>query len=195
VAELPDNETRARLLDVAERLFARRGYAAVRLREIAAEVGIHHASLYYYAPAGKRQLFIEVMERSFERHRAGLTDAIRQAGTDIRDQLRAVAAWLVAQPPLDLSRMAQADMEALDRADADRLMTLAYDALRLPIVEALEAASSAGLILWDDLDLAAMGLVSLAQSVHSVPFRMPDSMRASIGQRLADMYIDGLLTR
>jgi AcrR family transcriptional regulator len=195
MSEAPDNETRARLLDVAERLFAARGYAGVKLRAIAAEVGIHHASLYYYAPGGKRQLFIEVMERSFERHRAGLTDAIQRAGADIREQLRAVVAWLVAQPPLDLSRMAQADMGALDRADADRLMTLAYDALRLPIVEALEAASGAGLIPWDDLDLAAMGLVSLAQSVHSVPFRMPDTLRASIGQRLADMYVEGLLKR
>ncbi len=33
---------RERVMDTAERLYARKGYNAVTLRDIAAEIGIHH---------------------------------------------------------------------------------------------------------------------------------------------------------
>jgi len=47
-------------------LFSKRGYIRVRLRDIASAMGMKHASLYYYAPAGKQQLFIEVVERNLQ---------------------------------------------------------------------------------------------------------------------------------
>ncbi len=78
---LPDNETCEHILKVANELFSQRGFAAVRLRDIAAAVGMKHASLYYYVPGGKEQLFIEVLERNFHRHREGLTQAIQGPGT------------------------------------------------------------------------------------------------------------------
>jgi AcrR family transcriptional regulator len=65
------NSTHQTILDAAERLFAERGYAAVKMHDIARAVDMRHASLYYYAPAGKEQLYVEVMERNFNRHRAG----------------------------------------------------------------------------------------------------------------------------
>lgn len=51
MSDLPQNETRTRLLDAADGLFSRRGHTAVTLRDIASKVGMRHASLYYYAPA------------------------------------------------------------------------------------------------------------------------------------------------
>jgi len=195
MSERPDNETRQRILDVAEQLFSERGYAAVRLRDIATAVSMRHASLYYYVPGGKEQLFIEVMERNFDRHRVGLTDAIAGAGDDIRAQVHAVARWLVSQPPLDFTRMHQADMPAIDVEQAQRLMRVAYDALRLPIVAALEHATAAGRIEVADLDLAAMALVSLVQSVHAIPHAYRTVPLEHVGQQLADMLLDGWLKR
>lgn len=193
--EHPDNETRRHILDVAEQFFSERGYAAVKLREIAAAVDMRHASLYYYVPGGKEQLFVEVMERNFHRHRAGLTAAIAGAGDDIRDQVHGVASWLVSQPPLDFARMQNADMPAIAAEQADRLMQVAYDALRLPIVAALERAQAAGQIRVSDLNLAAMALVSLVQSVHAIPNAYRTVPLEPIGRRLADMLLDGWLTR
>ena len=111
---------RERVMDTAERLFARKGYNAVTLRDIAAEIGIHHTTLYHHVPGGKEQLFIDVVERNFEHHRRGLTQAIAGAPSDIRLQLRAIADWLLSQPPMDLVRMVYSDLPAIDPAQADR---------------------------------------------------------------------------
>lgn len=189
------NETYTRLLHAAAELFSKRGYAAVTLRDIAAEVGIHHASLYYYVKGGKEQLFIEVMERSFHHHREGLTQAIADAGDDLRKQLYAVARWFASQPPLSIGRMGEADMRVIDHQEAERLMMLAYDSLRTPILAVLERAEAAGEITASDLDAAAMALVSLAQSVHDIPSHFPASTREQVAYRLVDMLLDGLRKR
>jgi AcrR family transcriptional regulator len=190
--DLPDNETRRRILDVAESLFSRRGYAAVKLRDIGAAVGMKHASLYYYAPEGKEGLYVEVMERSFRRHREGLSESIAGAGDDLRDQIHAVARWIVSQPPLDLSRMVHADMPALQPEHAARLMQAAFDALRIPIAEALRRAADVNI---NDPDLAALALVSVLQSVHNIPSYYPDAVRQQVGKEVADMMLYGWLKR
>ncbi|NDJ52513.1 MAG: helix-turn-helix transcriptional regulator, partial [Chloroflexi bacterium] len=66
------SEARQRVLEVAERLFSTRGYKDVRLQDIAKELGIKTASLYYHAPGGKEELFVEVIERGLARHHQGL---------------------------------------------------------------------------------------------------------------------------
>lgn len=193
--ELPDNDTRQRILDVADNLFARRGYAAVTLRDIASAVGMKHASLYYYAPNGKRQLFVEVMERSFKRHREGLTLAIAHAGDDLRQQMYAVARWFVKQPPMYLSRMYEADLAELGEEEAAYLMTLAYESLRTPLLGALEKAAAKGILQLTELSMGAMALVTLIQSVHGIPGDHGDDWREKLGLQLVDMLLDGWLIR
>ncbi len=193
MSDIPDNETRRRILDVAEGLFSKRGYTAVTLRDIATVVGMKHASLYYYAPDGKEGLYVEVMERSFKRHYDGLIEVIAGAGDDLRTQIQAVARWIVSQPPMDLSRMMHADMPAIKPEHAARLMQSAYDALRLPIADVLKRA--AGEVSVTDPDMAALALVSVLQSVHNIPAFYPDSVRQRIGLEIADMMLYGWLKR
>ena len=50
-------ETEARLLVAAEALFARTGYAAVSMRDIAREVGVQAGALYRYVPDKQTLLF------------------------------------------------------------------------------------------------------------------------------------------
>jgi AcrR family transcriptional regulator len=191
--QTPETDTRVRILDAADELFRTRGYAAVTLRDIGQAVGMRHASLYYYAPGGKKQLFVEVMERSFARHREGLAKAIGQAGDDLAAQMHAAARWMVSQPPMDFSRMVHADMADLSQEQAAHLMQTAYDAVRLPIVDALKRASDAGVIHFTNLDLAAMALVSVVQSVHSIPGRPGGRWRERIGRDLVNMLMQGWL--
>ncbi len=47
-AAKPDLETRDRILDAAERVFTRKGTAASRTQEIAAEAGVNKALVHYY---------------------------------------------------------------------------------------------------------------------------------------------------
>ena len=200
MSDIPNNETREQILSVAEELFSKRGLAAVKLRDIAAAVGMRHASLYYYAPAGKEGLFVEVMRRSFHRHREGMAQAIAAAGDDLFAQMNALATWIISQPPMDLSRMAHADLPAIEPQMAAELGKLAIDSMTIPIIDALKAAEARGAIRpLMDHGLAAMAFNVLLQSVHQVPAEAIEHSipggRAAMGQTLVDMLLYGWMPR
>lgn len=179
------NPTYQRILDVAAELFSTRGYEAVTLRDIGDALGMQHASLYYYARNGKKQLYLDVMERNLLRHREGITQAITIAGDDLRTQLKAVGRWLFSQPPMDMSRMIRVETSAIDPADAARLSQLAYDALREPLVAALRRARADGQIVLRNLDMGALAFLTMIEVVHSVP---------SGEQKLpTEVYVDELI--
>jgi AcrR family transcriptional regulator len=191
----PDNETHTRLLDIAEALFAQRGLAAVKLREIADAVGIHHASLYYYAPGGKEQLYVEVMERNALRHRRGLTAALEDAEDDLRAKLYAVAGWLISQTPLNAAGMAFSDLPSLNPIHAERIARLSYEAICTPIAAALKPYRDQ--LALSDLNEAAMILASLVQSAHLIPDHQLShaQSRVQIAQRYVEMLLNGWIKR
>lgn len=189
------NEARERVLAAAERLFAQRGYASVKLRDIAAEIGIRHASLYHHVPGGKEDLFVEVTARTLERHRDGLTRAIARAAPDIRARLRAVADWLLSQPPMDLVRMAYADMPAIDPTQAARLSHMAYEAMLVPIEAALQQARQQGEIEHPNLGLIAGGFLGMIESLHAVPENVLEQSRSEMAYELIDVLLNGLRKR
>ena len=92
------SETKDRILDVAERLFADRGYPATSLRDITAEAGVNLASVNYHFGA-KESLLAALLERRFapvNRRRLELLDALEgQVGAGrpgVEDVLRAFLA-------------------------------------------------------------------------------------------------------
>lgn len=193
-----NTEARERVLDAAERLFAERGYTAVTLRDIAAAVGIRHASLYHHVPGGKEALFIEVTERNLERHRVGLTHALTHAAPNIQAQLHAAADWLLSQPPMDLVRMNRSDMPAISSAHAERLTRLAGDALLEPVAAALEQAQGRGEIAYGNLGLIAGGVVGMIESLYSAPeiaFQASGRNRVIMAHDLIDVLLNGLRPR
>lgn len=190
-----NTEARERVLEAAERLFAQRGYTAVTLRDIAAEVGIRHTSLYHHAPGGKEELFVEVTERNLRQHREGLSHAIFATGPTIGAQLRAVAGWLLSQPPMDLVRMVLTDMPAISPAHAGRLSEMAYEAMLMPVQRALEQAKERGEIDHQNLGLIAGGLLGMIESLYSVPDYALTTSRLDMAYELVDVMLDGLRAR
>lgn len=193
-----NTEARERVLAAAERLFAERGYTAVTLRDIAAEVGIRHTSLYHHVPGGKEELFVEVTERNLERHRVGLTHAIAQAAPNIQAQLHAAANWLLSQPPMDLVRMSNSDMPAIRPAHAERLTQIAGAALLEPVAAALEHAQERGEIKYHNLGLVAGGLIGMIESLYSAPQVALDEggqSRQAMAHDLIDVLLNGLRPR
>ncbi|MFN8442197.1 MAG: TetR/AcrR family transcriptional regulator [Caldilineaceae bacterium] len=195
--DIPDNETRQRILDAAEELFSKRGYQSVTLRDIAEVVGMRHASLYYYAPKGKEGLFIEVMERMLQRHNAGMKHVLNQAGNDIGDQLRAVAHWFIHQPPMNLDRIFNSDMAMIDSVQAKRLSGMAMHMLTEPLYSALGQARGTGQIANTETGVAAMSLISLVQGVNSIPEGdwIDLTKREEIAQQAVELLLYGLLKR
>lgn len=189
------HEAKDRVLDAAEHLFAEKGYASITLRDIAAEVGIRHASLYHHFPGGKQELFGQVTERNLLRHRAGLEAAIREAEPEIRSRLRAVAAWLLSQPPMDLLRMTYSDMPAIDQAQAERLSQVAFESLLLPVAALLARAHQEGEIENKNPVVVAGGLLGMVESLHAIPDANVPGSRIDLANQLIDVMIDGLRPR
>ena len=193
-----ENDTHRRILSVADELFSSRGYASVTLRDIGDAVGMKHASLYYYAPGGKEQLFVEVMERNLKRHQEGLERAIADAKPDVRDQLRAVADWLVTQPPMDLVRMAHSDLPAIDKRKARRITELSYTTVIAPVERLLVDAVKRGEIKHRELGLVAAGLIGMLESLHSAPaheLHDPENALKQMAYTLIDVFLNGLRSK
>jgi len=174
-----------------------RGLAGVTLQDIAAEMHMRHVSLYYYIPNGKEELYMQVMERIFRKHYEGLSNAIQSAGNDFRSQIHAVAVWFATQPPLDLSRIVHSDLPLLDVAAAQHIVSTLLEYLRRPIADALQRAREHNLVIVQDVDFAAMGLVALLQSIHNIPLMFIESQDhfKQIAIATADSLLDGWFKR
>ena len=196
MADLTSNTiARERVLEAAERLFAQKGYVAVTLRDIAAEIGIRHTSLYHHVPGGKEELFIEVTERNLQHHRRGLEQVVAHAEPTVQAQLYAVADWLLSQPPMDLVRLIHSDMSAIARGEAIRLSILAHESMILPIQAVLESAERRGEITHHNLGLIAGGLLGMIESLYSVPEEALVQKRQEMAHELIDTMLNGLRQR
>ena len=94
----PRVDRRLQILDIAARHFRTRGYAAVSLRDIAAEVGVQTPSLYYHFPS-KDDLVIAVMDRGIVVVREAVSAALDSLpeGADTAQRLKtAMSAHLQA---------------------------------------------------------------------------------------------------
>jgi AcrR family transcriptional regulator len=185
-------EARMRVLDSAEPLFATKGFDSVTLRDIASAIGLTHAALYYHFPGGKEELFAEVMERNIRRHGAGLAAAIGSGGPSLRGQLRGVARWLLAQPPMDLIRMAQTDLKAMKPEVAGRLMMLIYEQILSRLQAAIAASRESGVVGPCDPGLLAGGLLGMVESLHSVPTAIVKRDLNSMACELIDVVLKGI---
>ena len=115
--------TAERILDVAEELFAERGYAGTTLRAVAMRVGLRIPSLYNHFP-GKEALYVAVLERGLGPVLGALSEFLDAGAESYRDSARVVERIvdLLALRP-DLPRLIQ--RETL--AGSDHLTPLLRD--------------------------------------------------------------------
>ena len=186
------NDARHRVLDAAEPLFATKGFDSVTLRDIAASIGLTHAALYYHFPGGKEELFAEVMERNIRRHGEGLSAAILAGAPSLRGKLRGAAGWFLSQPPMDLIRMANTDLAALDPEAAGRITGLVYELILKRLQTVIEESRESGEVGPCDPGLLAGGLVGLIESLHSVPVHIVRRERYAMACELIDVILKGI---
>ncbi len=190
------SDSRNRLLDTAQALFHERGYRAVTMQDIARELGIRQASLYYHVPEGKEQLFVEVASRSFERHRQGLETALAQASNELEAQLHTAAGWFAAQPAMNLLGMMHADMPALSADNHGRLSRLAAYCLFEPIAAVFAEAIARGEIRPLAPDLLAGSFLALMDGVSYSSEHQPGTPpRHIMADSIISLMLDGLRPR
>jgi AcrR family transcriptional regulator len=159
--------TRVRILRVAERLFAERGYHGTRLHEVAAGVGIRKASLFHHFP-GKKALYQAVLEDEI-----GDTERrIRDVLADHDDPRAAIRELVSAYVDLIGARPVRAKL-LLRQSLGDQPETIAPpDAGRVlaPLVEFIERGQRAG--TFAAVDPIAL-LLSLVGTVVCLFFTAP----------------------
>lgn len=84
---------RERLMDVAEALFAERGYAGTTVRDIVAAAEVKQPSLYHFF-GSKEKLLVELIEDRYQRYCDALDAAIADAPTP-RDVLEAYVRFVL----------------------------------------------------------------------------------------------------
>ena len=98
--ETKGDRTRRRVLAAAARHFAERGFEAARLEDVAADVGVKRAALFYHFP-DKRALHDAVLQEVLGSLLAGLQEIMAGEGVYAERAERAAEAWvdLVTQRP------------------------------------------------------------------------------------------------
>lgn len=105
VADRPADDTRDRIIDAAQAIFARDGYAGAKMQDIADRVGIQRPSLFYHFK-NKEALFVAAHEQVFARIEPVFRESLASNGDPFAqlDRVsRAVLAVMTDEP--DFARL------------------------------------------------------------------------------------------
>ena len=149
----------------AQRLFARHGFAAVSMRQIAAAVGVQAGALYLYTP-DKEALLFDLLKSHMEELLSAWAEVAPQGEpraaleTFVRFHIRfnltrAEAVFLSYMELRNLGPENFAAIEALRRAYETELETI------------LKAGQAAGMILVPDTKLATMAIIAMLTGVNT----------------------------
>lgn len=184
-AKAPEGPTQDRVIEAAARLFRGKGYAGTTTREIAAELGIQKASLYYHMTS-KEDLLFRICLDSMTEHLKGVRKALELP--EILERLRAVVEGHAKRLYSDSDRNAVAllELRSLDaerRAEVIRLR----DQYETIVQELIGRAQQDG-ILRVDVDAKYLTLTLLSLLNWSIFWFRP-------GGRLRAEEMAGLLLR
>jgi len=126
--------TRSAILAASEQMFARSGYAATRLEDVAEVVGLTRAALFYYF-RDKQTLFDAMLDNAFGSLATHLDESLSMPGSVIARIEGAVNAWVdavVARPTIAnllLRYAADAEQQSFQRiySSSERLFRTYWD--------------------------------------------------------------------
>ncbi len=151
-----ENDTGARIRKAALQLFARHGYAAVSMRQIASEVGVQAGALYLYIP-DKQSLLFDLMQMQMQEVLDAWADGPQ--GATPADRLEAFVRFHIRQT---LARPDAAFLGAMEMRNLEPENRRAIARLR----DAYEAELAA--ILRDGADADAMRLPDVRLATKAV---------------------------
>ncbi|MEZ4657597.1 MAG: TetR/AcrR family transcriptional regulator [Caldilineaceae bacterium] len=183
-----------RVLDVAERLFMQRGYAAITLRDIAQALNMKQASLYYHFPGGKEQLFVSVVQRVLERYKAGISQALAAHSPDLRQQLMAIALWFANQPPMNMLGLMHADIPALSQTSQAELLSSVFTAMFAPIRNTFVAAQQRGAIRPVDPEMITGAFLAIMDGISYRQAHSDEISPEVMAKEMISVLLDGLHT-
>jgi len=162
--------TRDRILDVAESLFARKGYDGTTIKQIGGGSGLNPALIYYYFD-GKEGLYKAVLQRFFDTVLAqgvAVLDGTAPPAEAIRRLLALQAEWLLARP--NLYRLLVREMVDHDARHAQEIMLQMAAGPFQRLCRVIEQGQQSGSFR-TDLEPRFAALSTIAQVVYFFIFR------------------------
>lgn len=149
----------------ALRLIHRHGFAAMSLRDLAAEVGIGPGSLYNHM-ATKQSLLFDLVHEHMTTLLAETDAALLAAGPAPLDRLRGFIAHHVLYH-LERKRevyIANFELRALDAANAARILAMRQD-YEARLIALLEEGTAAGVLATTDVRVTAFAMLAMLTGV------------------------------
>lgn len=156
-------ETSIRVSEAAVRLFARKGFAATGIRELAVEAGLTPAALYHYMGT-KEDLLLDIMHSCLDPLlAAGSEIAGQSASPDVRlAELTEMHVWLHASQPLR-AMVADTELRSLT-SEAEAILALRDDYERM-WAALLEEGAEDGCFHIVDKRVTAIALLEMCSAV------------------------------
>jgi len=175
-------------------VFAREGFYAATLDDVAADAGLTKGAIYSNF-AGKRELFLALFEEQVTRRaqvvRTALLDAPHESGAEVASPLAALADRLAATEPSWQVLYIEFWLFAMRNPDAHRLLTAARRRLRQTIAELAEEVEQrfgwdTGIsgTQWATIVLGLSNGLALERLVD--PEAVPDDLLATVLHRLVE---------
>ncbi len=193
--QTPGASTGDRLLGAAATLFRRRGYAGATTRELAGQLGIQSASLYYHI-GKKEDLLYRLSIDALTRIQCEVERAMAEHAAPL-DRLRALVRAHVATALADQDRHAAMLIELRSLADERRSEVLALrDRYEHLVRQAIADAQVAGSIR-RDVPAKALALALLNLLNWSIFWFQPggDLTAVDIAELLSTVFLEGALPR
>ncbi|MEV8468609.1 TetR/AcrR family transcriptional regulator [Fluviibacterium sp. DFM31] len=158
--------TGPRVLSTAQRLFARHGYAAVSMRQIASEVGVQAGALYNYIP-DKQSLLFDLMRTHMDEVLQAWEDEPHPTG----DPLAELEAFTRFHVRFHLERreavfIAYMELRNLDPENLEALLAR-RKAYEESLTDILRRAKAARLVSISDPKVAAYGVIAMLTGVQT----------------------------
>jgi TetR/AcrR family transcriptional regulator, cholesterol catabolism regulator len=176
------------VLAVAARLFRERGYRATGLDQIAEELGVTRAALYYYFDT-KQELLDEICDRIQDTLESDLREA--ETVPDAAERLSTFARAFARNTATDAARVFFRDSKELSPELRRRLRERAHRVTR-DAEQIIEAGIASGRFRPVDVKVAAPGLLAMLNS-------LPDWVRPArhgklddVTEQLLEVYLRGI---
>jgi AcrR family transcriptional regulator len=155
-AESPSPGTAERIRQSALRLFAKRGYEATGIRDVARDAGLSLASIYHYI-GSKEDLLLDIIKTSMFELRAGAERAMDEADTPAEQLGGLVRAHVMMHGRMRLEALvSDTELRSLSESERKGAVTL-RDRYEERWDEVIEAGAEAG-----EFEVAEPKLVRLA---------------------------------
>lgn len=190
-------KTRADLLAAAARVFARRGYDAASVAEIADEAGYSHGAVYSNF-AGKEKLFLALYEEWVARRVAEIEATWSQGGTLAERARSAADDWMrsLARNPEPLLLRLEFTARAARDPKLRRKLGTRVGAVPLAIRRVVEEGAEAqGTRLPLPAGEVALALQALSLGLALEALGNPEATRPGIGGDLAALLVESLVER